>query len=371
MRESDLRIGYFPSSESLSAPADRRRFVYYARRRGLKFELANPRERYDLVVLNQRADLSIWSRYRPHESRVIYEANDSYLSVPVTDLKQLQRGLFKFVSGQSRYLQVNYRRAVAEMCRRADAVVCSTDEQRELILPFCRNVHLILDFHDQDVTLTKTNYNNGTCFNFVWEGLASSGIPMALLREMLEPIAREREVALHIVTDLVYRRYSNLIGKIHTPDEVARSFGRFARHVFLYQWNPFALANLATSADLALIPIDMNNSFQRGKPENKLLLLWRMGVPTLASATPAYNLAMRRAGLDMACSGIEDWCARLAHYMNDAASRERAGRQGLHAANHFYSPEEMMLRWDEVIMSLFGPDPRWPGRGATASVSRA
>jgi mRNA-degrading endonuclease RelE of RelBE toxin-antitoxin system len=366
MRESDLRIGYFPSSESLSAPADRRRFVYYAKRRRLKFELANPRERYDLVVLNQRADLSTWSRYRPGDSRVIYEANDSYLSVPITDLKQLQRGLFKFVSGQSRYLQLNYRRAVAEMCRRADAVVCSTDEQRELIMPFCSNVHLILDFQDEDVTLIKTNHDNGPCFHFVWEGLASSGIPMALLREMLEPISSDREVALHIVTDLVYLRYSNLIGKVHTQDEVARRFGRFARHVYLYQWNPFALANLATSADMALIPIDMNNSFQRGKPENKLLLLWRMGVPTLTSATPAYKLAMQRAGLDMACAGIEDWRAKLANYMNDAVSRNRAGLKGRHAANHFYSSEEMMLRWDEVMVSLFGPDLRWPGRGATA-----
>ena len=366
MRESDLRIGYFPSSESLSAPSDRRRFVYYAKRRGLKFELANPRERYDLVVLNQRADLSIWSRYRPRDSRVIYDANDSYLSVPLTDMKQLQRGLFKFVSGQSRYLQLNYRRAVAEMCRRADAVVCSTDEQRELIMPLCRNAHLILDFQDEDVTLIKTNYGNGRCFHFVWEGLASSGIPMALLREMLEPISSEREVALHIVTNLVYLRYSNLIGKVHTPDEVARRFGRFACHVYLYQWNPFALANLATSADMALIPIDMNNAFQRGKPENKLLFFWRIGVPTLTSATPAYKRAMQRAGLDMACAGIEDWRVKLAHYMDDAASRDRAGVKGRHAANQFYSSEEMMLRWDEVMGSLFGPDLRWPGRGATA-----
>lgn len=367
MRESNLRIGYFPSSESLSAPADRRRFVYYARHRGLEFELANPREQYDLVVLNQRADLSTWSRYRPRQSRIIYEANDSYLAVPVTDAKQLQRGLFKFLSGQSRHLQLNYRRAVAEMCRRADAVVCSTDEQRELILPFCRNVHLILDFQDQDVTLVKTNYGNSKCFHFVWEGLASSGIPMALLKEMLEPISREREVALHIVTDLVYRRYSNLIGKVHTPNEASRRFGGFARHVFLYQWNSFALANIATSADLALIPIDMNNSFQRGKPENKLLLLWRMGVPVLASATPAYKLAMQRAGLDMACAGIEDWREKLAHYMNHAASRDRAGRQGRYTADHLYSSQEMMLRWDEVLMSLFGSDPRWPGRGTTSA----
>jgi hypothetical protein len=367
---SELRIGYFPSSESLSAPADRRRFVYYARRRGLVFELADPEQHYDLVVLNQRADLSIWRRYRPGKSRIIYEANDSYMSVPMTDLKQLQRGVFKFLSGQSRYLQLDYRRAVAEMCRRADAVVCSTDEQQELIRPYCTNVHMILDFQDQDVLAEKKVYEGGKRFNFVWEGLASSGIPMMLLREMLEPISREHEIALHLVTDLVYHRYSNMIGRVQTPSEVARKFGKFARNVFLYQWNPFALSAIATACDLALIPIDMNNSFARGKPENKLLVLWRMGVPTLTSATPAYTRAMQRAGLDMACRDSAEWRTKILHYMSGLSDRAAAGRKGLHIASTIYSVEEMMQRWDEVLASLFGPDSRWPSRNSIGTGSQ-
>ena len=83
-------------------------------------------QRYDLVVLNQRADLGTWARYRPGDSRIIYEANDSYISVPMTDPKQMLRGGFKFLSGQSRRLQLNYRAAVEDMCRRSDAVIVST-----------------------------------------------------------------------------------------------------------------------------------------------------------------------------------------------------------------------------------------------------
>jgi hypothetical protein len=358
-RPDKLRIGYFPASPDFGAPSDRRRFVYYARQRGLKIEYADPGEKYDLVVLNQRSDLSTWVRYRPGESRIVYEANDSYISVPATELKQMFRGAFKFLSGQSRRLQLNYRRAVEEMCRRSDAVVVSTDEQQDLVKDLCRNVHQILDFQDDDVHMVKTRYTRGDTFNFVWEGLASSGIPMELLRELLEPISKECKVALHIITDLVYHRFSNIIGKTHTAERVKREFGGFARHVYVYQWNPLALSTVATAADMALIPIDLNNTFHRGKPENKLLLLWRMGVPTLTSATPGYIRAMSRAGLDMACADLDEWRERLRHYMQDESARERAARLGLQTATTAYSRAEMLRRWDGVMESLFGSRENW------------
>jgi hypothetical protein len=37
-----MRVGYAANSPDLSAPGDRRRFVAYAERRGIAFELADP-----------------------------------------------------------------------------------------------------------------------------------------------------------------------------------------------------------------------------------------------------------------------------------------------------------------------------------------
>jgi glycosyltransferase involved in cell wall biosynthesis len=349
-----LRIGYVPAAADFGAPSDRRRFIYYARRRQLKVELADPREHYDLVVLNQRADLSVWSRYRPDKSRIVYEANDSYISVPSTDPKQALRGTFKFLTGQSRRLQLDYREAVREMCRRADAVTCSTDEQRAQILPLCANVHLILDFQDDDVLARKQAHVDGPVFNVVWEGLASSGIPMRLMHDILAPLARTRRVALHLVTDPVYYRWSNVVGKVHTVEQVRREFGEFARHVQVHQWSAFALSAIATAADLAIIPIDVKDTFAFGKPENKLLLLWRLGVPTITTATPAYVRAMQRAGLDLACGTSADWTEKLARLAASAEERARLGALGQRCADTVYSTDEMLGRWDRVLESLFG-----------------
>lgn len=353
MIPAGARVAYFPASTTLQAPSDRRRFPWYANQRGIRFELADPAREYDVVVLNQRADLSVWSRYRPGQAKLVYEANDSYISVSSREPKQALRGTFKFLTGQSRRLQLNYREAVKDMCRRADAVVCSTDEQRAQILPLCANTHLVLDFQDADVLATKTSHAGGPVLNIVWEGLASSGIPMRMMREILEPLAHRRPVALHLVTDPVYHRYSNMFGKTHTVDLVRREFGELARHVQVHQWSAFSLAAIATAADLAIIPIDARDTFAWGKPENKLLLLWRLGVPTLTSATPAYRRAMARAGLELACHSTAEWHERLAKLADSPEQRAAAAARGTVTVNLEYSSAEMMRRWDAVFESLW------------------
>ena len=60
---SSPRVGYVPLSNTLMSPGDRRRFVAYALDRDLKFEIAHPKEKYDLVVLSELADISVWAEY--------------------------------------------------------------------------------------------------------------------------------------------------------------------------------------------------------------------------------------------------------------------------------------------------------------------
>jgi hypothetical protein len=47
------------------------------------------------------------------------------------------------------------------MCRRADAVVCSTEEQRRQLLALCPNVHVILDAHGELGSVVKSDYLMG------------------------------------------------------------------------------------------------------------------------------------------------------------------------------------------------------------------
>ena len=348
-----LRAGYVPASQDLSAPSDRRRFPYYARRRNLTFEIATPSETYDLVILNQSADLSVWHRYRRGNAKIVYDAIDSYLAIPQWNLKGLLRGLSKFVTRQSRYLQFSYRKAVQKMCQRSDAVICSTEEQKRQILPFCKNVHIILDFQKSEVRTTKTDYSRGDVFNFVWEGLASPNRPVfPLLRKVLEPIWPNHKIALHLVTDLVYGQYHNKYVKRHTVDDIRKVFGDFAKNVYLYQWNSQLFSIIACACDLALIPLPMDDPFYAGKPENKIILFWRLGIPVVVSAIPTYERVMRRCHLPMACRTQVEWQQTLERYMNDEAARREAGQAGKRFAEEHYSEERIMECWDNLLASL-------------------
>lgn len=343
---SSLRIGYVPISRSLSAPGDRRRFVHYAQRRGLRFEIADPEKEYDLVVLSQLADLSVWSRNS--KTKLVYDLIDSYLAIPRTDIKGRLRGLAKFVSRQSRYLQLDHWRAIESMCRRADAVVCSTEEQQRDIAQFCANVHIILDAHSSVTQTVKHNYAACRPFRLVWEGLPHTLRSLELIRPVLAELQRKYPIELHLLTDLDVYRYLGRYWKSSTLEAARRIFP----DVRLHEWKENDVAEIICSCDLAIIPLALTDPFAAGKPENKLLLFWRMGMPTITSATPAYKRAMAKAGLSMDCHDKNEWLDSLEKYITDETARRTAGVAGRALAESAYSEEIILQKWDKLLNSL-------------------
>ena len=70
---NNLKIGYWPNSDSLDAPADRRRFIFYAESKKINFERFNPDNKYDLVFLSQAADISQIKEIRRTGAKIIYD----------------------------------------------------------------------------------------------------------------------------------------------------------------------------------------------------------------------------------------------------------------------------------------------------------
>lgn len=343
-----LRIGYVPHSPSLDKPGDRRRFVYYAKNRNLSFEIADPSKKYDVVVVTESADLSVWSEYDKGGAKVVFDFIDSYLAIPRSNLKGKLRGLAKYFSGQNQRLMLDYWKAFESMCARADAVVCSTEEQVKDIRLFCTNVHIILDVHSTVVRVRKADYRAGDVFNLVWEGLPSNVSQLHQIESVLAKLQTRRKIALHLVTDLEFWRYMGRYGRTQTLS-LTRSL---CESVYLYNWNEQTCASIICATDLAVIPIDLNDQFVRGKPENKLVLFWRMGMPVVTSSTPAYDRAMSRAGLSMTCRTESDWFDTLERCMEDETSRRHAGTVGRALAESEYGEATIMRQWDEMFDSI-------------------
>jgi glycosyltransferase involved in cell wall biosynthesis len=344
-----LEIGYSTNRPDLAAPADRRRFGHYARRRGLRFEIADPRRRYDLVISNSGGPLDEWSRL-PTGTRLVLDLVDSYLAVRRTDPVAAVRGLVKFLFRRTRRLHLDYTRLIEDTCRRADAVICTTEEQRRDILAYCPNVHVILDFQPEATTRVKTDYARGDTFHLVWEGLPWNLTTFSVVADALAQLKRRHRIELHLLTDLDWPLLFGDMLKVSTQSRV-RSILPLP-DVHLYQWNRHLLAPLSTACDLAIIPIPLDQPFFAGKPENKLVMFWRMGMPVVTSATPAYERAMKGAGLPMTCRTTEDWVRVLERYMDDEAARREAGERGRAYAESHWSEESLVSQWDAVFDSV-------------------
>lgn len=348
-------MGYVPYSRELSAPGDRRRFWYYARRRELDAEIYDPSRSYDLVVLATWADLPRWSRSRPGRTKLVFELIDSYMAVGRCDPKGLVRGAARFLLGYHSRVELDYRATLLRMCARADAVVCSTPEQKAEIAPYSSNVHAVLDFHTEDAPFAKSHYGTrGDHLNLVWEGLSGNVLTLDTIEAPLRGLAAKRSLSLHVITDLPLGPLSGLVelGSARVARRALRGLD-----VNFYQWQRDTFAQIATSCDLAIIPMRMDLPIYREKAENKLLLFWRLGLPTLTAPTPAYLRTMRGAGLDMVCANDAEWASALERWGGDESLRRASAQAGREFAEREHGTEALLGRWDNVLASV-GFEPR-------------
>lgn len=344
-----MRIGYVPLSKEFDAPGDRRRFCYYAARRNLRFEIAEPAGKYDVVVLTQNADISAWSRVLTDCGKIIFDFTDSYLSNSQLRLKNVLRGPAKFLTRQTRRLLWNYSRGLAAMCARSDAVICTSELQKLRILPYCANVHTILDCHSDVVRGTKDNYRTGEVFHLVWEGQGYSLVQLQELAEPLRVFGNHRRFVLHAITQ---PEFGHFLGGRLGHRRAADGVRKVCRNFEIHAWDESTFSSIACACDLAVVPIPTHDPLHAEKPENRLLLFWRMGVPALASATAAHLSAMQEANLMMTCATSRDWISHLLFYAADEEARRKAGQQGRIFAATRHSEDSLLRAWDRVFESV-------------------
>jgi len=344
------KIGYVPYVEDLSSPGDRRRFPYYARLRGLKFEVAQPGKHYDLVVVSTLADLTTWRRLPQGQTKVIFDLPDSYFAISPWEPKAMLRGTAKYIFGQHQHWEPSFHATLKRMCKRADAVVCSTPEQRALIMKHNKNTHAILDFHTSEAKVTKSSYTIGERINLVWEGLPINLFTFETIAPVLNELSARYPLALHLITDLYFKPYNGPVPQRSTKHMVERMLPEL--EINLYQWHRDTFAAIATACDVALIPMRMDIPLYKAKAENKLLLFWRLGMPVVTEATPAYARTMNNAGVAMTCETPQEWRETLIRVFEDVSFRRQAAIQGQRFADDAYGAPPLAARWDALMSSL-------------------
>ena len=347
-----LRFGYVPYAPEAKSPGDRRRFPAIAQKLGLRWELYRDDAEYDVLFVSSNGDLPYFHRLPRPGPKLCFDMVDSYMAVSTWDPKNLVRGAGKWANGSHSKLELSYRRTLEAICRRADLVVCATPEQQETMVKFCPNTHPILDFHEELGALPASSPPPGdNRFHLFWEGLGLTASQFGAVREALHVVNRDFPLVLHVVSDLKYRPINLPVPKIDTSRLVRKQLGELP--FYLYEWNPTAVRALASSCHLGLIPLYLDQELFANKPENKLLIMWRLGLPVVVSATPAYTRTMAAyGGPNWACRTTEDWIDALRGAFSNTAVRERAASLGQRYAETEHGEEALRLRWTWALSSL-------------------
>ncbi len=355
----EIKIAYSPYSQDLKGPGDRRRFCFFAKEMGIPYEILKRNANYDLVILSSISDLEQIDKLKKTDTKIIIDLVDSYLIKP-TWIKDYLRNFGRNLKHKNYFnmlLPRKYTDNLKHYISKADAIICSTSSQKKAIEIYNSNVHIILDNMDDDVLSLPhykfNNIKNKKQLNLLWEGLPSNLMNFKEISSVLNELSSDIEINLHIITDLINYKYLSKYKKLYTSD-IVNSLS-LNINTYIYEWNSIALSNIASICDLAIIPIYQKNKFVLGKPENKLILLWKLGIPVITSFTEAYSKTMKEAGLKMCCMNIEDWKESiLLFYHMDENKKEEISKKVRDFANENYTKENLIKKWNILFNSVIG-----------------
>ncbi|HJO79497.1 MAG TPA: hypothetical protein QGI67_02770, partial [Acidimicrobiales bacterium] len=145
-------------------------------------------------------------------------------------------------------------------------------------------------------------------------------------------------------------RYMNRFLVSRTEDVVSD----WGIEVRLHQWSIDTLTEVARGCDIAIVPVDLADPMALGKPENRMRIFWRLGLPVVASASPANVRAASLAGLEdrVLCTTTDDWRRTLEYLHHRPDDRLAIAQAGQAAALCAYSEESLVQRWDRLFESL-------------------
>jgi len=348
-----LKVGYSPLSKNLKSAGDRRRLIFWAKARGHTV-VTDLNDKVDIIVASENSDFNS-PIFTQRKIPIVFDLVDAYLS-PRNALDDLARGVAKRISGQISGDTRPFSHHVKDFCKNVDSVICSSIEQEFEVKKFQERTHVILDSHDEIPLLTtEMNYNqNSGDFRILWEGQPATIRGVKNLAPVLSRLQKSSSISLDFVTDKNYFLILNKYFKRETRKLLDSDLRQVSSEINLISWSIENLVSKAKKASLGIIPIDLTVPMQKLKPENRLLIMWRLGIPCLTSPSPAYIRVSKQAGTDTVCNDSNEWFEKMDQFRHSSrfALDEVAKGQQYLAENH--TSKILLNKWDSAVDSALG-----------------
>ena len=346
-----LKIGYWPLSENLNSAGDRRRLIFWAKSRGHSI-VTDLNQAVDVIVASENSDFNS-SFFAQRKVPVVFDLVDAYLS-PLNSFDDLARGIAKRFSHQISGDIKPFSHHVRDFCLSVNAVICSSIEQEEEIRKYNPNTHVILDSHDEIPFIEPANrrISEYSKRRILWEGQPATIEGVNTISPALLELSKTTNFSIDFVTDEKYFRFLNKYIERDTFSLLEKGLKHLIDRVEIIPWTPQNLVACAEASEIAIIPINLSIPMQSLKPENRLLIMWRLGLPCLTSPSPAYLRVSREAGVSVVSNNVAEWFENLTRLLNDPdfALNEILAGQNYLRENH---NESILLRkWDFVVESV-------------------
>jgi hypothetical protein len=348
-----LKIGYWPLSSDLKSAGDRRRVVFWAQARGHEV-VTNLNQSVDVIIASERSDFNSYT-FSKRKTPVIFDLIDAYLS-PMNFYDDFARGLAKKFSGQISGEIKPFSHHVKDFCLNADGVICSSVEQEEIISRLNLNTHVILDSHSEIPFIEPAGPRRikPEDSQILWEGQPATIRGVGQISSTLMQLNDTNKVLFKFVTDEFYYQFLGKYVKRSTSALLERDLRSIFDKIEIIPWAPSNLVEVAQKSSVAMIPIDLSVPMQLLKPENRLLIMWRLGLPCLTSPSPAYVRVSNQAGVKSTCANSSEWLINFNHLLENPQFAHEEVLRGQNYLRERHSEKLLLQKWDLAIESVLG-----------------
>lgn len=343
-------VGYVPYMHDLSHPADRRRLAGWANEKKISLNTTNPLES-DVLVLSNAANFGYWIN---RANQPIYlDLVDGYLGENPPFIKDFLRNLLRTFQGLSSLRWITYTRHLRHAIANSYGVIVPSQEQKELITNLNTNVFVIPDDHYEFEKLKSiTNHIQDKDFEIkylFWEGYGYTLKHFKTIAAELDQFLLNSNFGLYLVTVSHFKRWGGRVGNIDTQRYVDRTFPHSKHKIKIVSWSLENLVHYSNLSQLGIIPIDSNDSFAYHKSENKLLSMWKLGLPVLFSRIPSYERVASMAGQERACLESNEWSHALNYFTSHPEDLDKLKQTGFDYVNTQNRHQSIIFKWDSVF----------------------
>ena len=340
-------IGYEGYSPGNSGIADRRRIIYWASKRGHSVvDSHDPTS--DVIVLTSSCDLGYWAETKTTKP-IVLDVVDGLIGEQSRS-KDLFRGVGYWATRRSSSLiPSSYRNLLVKIARKSNIVVCSSPEQVAEWAKFQIKAVDILDIHEEiPFVYSSGAFSLTNPIEIFWEGLPTTLGSMGLLGEFFEG-SLDKNFKLNILTNLNSYKYMNRYMKVDLDHVLNQQLAHSNLEINKVQWSPQMLMNYSASSRFGVIPILGFKGYNHLKAENRLLIMWRLGLPVLTSPLQSYSRVMREAQIDGICRDPTDWKVKVDRLNNSSDLRSEFIQKSRNYLAVKHRTEDLLEKWDFVV----------------------